>query len=150
MSIEVRPATATDVPALLRLYEQLADGFGWRPVDEAEAGRVLGVISHQPGRTLLTAMLDRRIAGTADLLIVGPGITHHGRPWAVLSNVAVDGDLRRRGVGRALMEHAARQARDAGCYKLELTSDRRRTDAHAFYRSVGFRASALAFRRYLD
>lgn len=150
MSIEVRAAIATDLPSLLRLYEQLADGFGWHSVGEAAAEAMLEEIASQPGRTLLTATFDGEVAGTADLVVVGPNITHAGRPWAMVSNVAVDARFRRLGLGRALMEEAARRARGARCYKLELTSDRRRAEAHAFYRSIGFQASALGFRRYLD
>ena len=48
------------------------------------------------------------------------------------------------------MEDVTRRAREAGCYKLQLLSSRRRTQAHAFYQALGFEASAQGFRIYLD
>lgn len=45
---------------------------------------------------------------------------------------------RDRGVDAALVKSAETFAREHGCQFLEVTSNRRRKDAHAFYRSVGF------------
>jgi GNAT superfamily N-acetyltransferase len=47
-----------------------------------------------------------------------------------------------------LMDYAISRAREAGCHKLVLTSDKRRRRAHQFYRSLGFRPSAHGFRLY--
>ena len=35
------------------------------------------------------------------------------------------------------------------CYKVQLLSNSRRTDAHVFYESLGFERSAEGFRRHL-
>jgi len=154
MSVEVRRAVAADLPALLHLYEQLADGLGSGPdappVSPAEAEAAFANLLSQPQRTLLTATLDGAVAATADLLVVTPNLTHEGRPWAIVEHVVVEHRARRRGVGRALMEDVTRRAREAGCYKLQLLSSRRRTQAHAFYQALGFEASAQGFRIYLD
>jgi ribosomal protein S18 acetylase RimI-like enzyme len=151
MSVEVRPATIADVPALLDLYQQLADGFGAGPeLSVAEGEAIFREIATQPDRTLLTATVDGVVAGTVDLLVVRPSLTHHGRPSAVLENVVVGRDFRRLGVGRALMEEAARRAREAGCHRLQLLSRMQRTEAHAFYRAIGMEASAQGFRLNFD
>jgi len=44
-----------------------------------------------------------------------------------------------------MMAHAMQQARDAGCYKLALSSNVCRKDAHAFYESLGFAQHGLSF-----
>ena len=46
--------------------------------------------------------------------------------------MAVDAGVRRRGVGRALMEHVENAARAAGIKHIMLTSGFARTGAHAF------------------
>ncbi|WP_335622404.1 GNAT family N-acetyltransferase [Acidovorax carolinensis] len=49
------------------------------------------------------------------------------------------------GIGRQMMAHAVHQARDAGCYKLALSSNAKRVAAHAFYESLGFARHGLSF-----
>ena len=99
-----------------------------------------------PNRTLLVAEDRGEFAvGTADVLVV-PNLTHDGAPWALVENVVVDPQWRRRGVGRALLRHAVRVADDAGCYKLQLTSSNHRDGAHRFYERLGFTATSTGFR----
>ena len=45
------------------------------------------------------------------------------------------------GIGRAMMAHALEECRKAGCYKLALSSNVQRANAHRFYESLGFTAS---------
>ncbi len=89
------------------------------------------------------------MAGTADVLVVR-NLTHHARPWAIVENVVVAGNVRREGIGRALMEHLVAVARSAGCYKIQLLSGKQRADAHSFYRSLGFDAAAEGFKLFLE
>jgi GNAT superfamily N-acetyltransferase len=110
---------------------------------------VLAEILADPRRELTVAELDGRIVGTADLLVV-PNLNHHSQPWAIVENVVVADAARRKGVGRALMEHLIALARDAGCCKLQLLSGKHRAPAHALYRSVGLEAVAEGFKIYFD
>jgi GNAT superfamily N-acetyltransferase len=68
-----------------------------------------------------------------------------GKPLAVVENVVVDRHQQGRGIGRQLMAHAKEQASAAGCYKLALSSNRKRHAAHAFYESIGFDQHGLSF-----
>jgi ribosomal protein S18 acetylase RimI-like enzyme len=148
-AVLVRPATPDDLAEILRLYRQLTDED--TPVllpDSDRASSVLDAMAAQSGRQMLVAESGRQISGTADLLIV-PNLTHGGAPWAVIENVVVDEGARRHGVGRALMADLVLRCTQAGCYKMQLLSNKRRTVAHEFYRSVGFEAMAEGFRRYL-
>jgi len=43
------------------------------------------------------------------------------------------------------MNHAMTQARAVGCYKLTLSSNLRRTEAHAFYDALGFERHVYSF-----
>jgi GNAT superfamily N-acetyltransferase len=64
----------------------------------------------------------------------------------VVESVAVAPDLQGEGVGRAMMAHAREVCRRAGCYKMALSSNLRRSGAHAFYEALGFERHGYSFR----
>jgi GNAT superfamily N-acetyltransferase len=82
-------------------------------------------------------------------LIIVPNLTHGGLPWAGVENVMVDASYRRKGIGKLLMDYALAEAKKAGCYKIQLISDKSRTEAHKFYEAIGYNASGHGFRMYL-
>ena len=145
---DVRSVHPDDVPELLALYVELADG-GHAPADPGTATGVLEEILADPARTLVVATLDGRLVGTADVLVVA-NLTHGGAPWAIVENVVVARSSRRQGVGEAVMRRVVELARDAGCYKVQLVSGKRRGQAHLFYESLGFEHVAAGFKLYLD
>jgi ribosomal protein S18 acetylase RimI-like enzyme len=149
--VEVRPIRVEDAASLHQLYRELADDrTDAQPAGVDLARELLTEIVTQPNRRLLVAEVDGgQVAGTVDVLMV-TNLTHHGRPWAVVENVIVAEGHRRRGIGRALLQQAMGHARRAGCYKVQLTSGKHRTEAHAFYRSLGFEAVAEGFKTYFD
>lgn len=61
------------------------------------------------------------VVGGATLLIE-PKFTHQCRSVAHVEDVVVDQSVRRRGIGRLLVEHVVEQARLAGCRKILLSS----------------------------
>ena len=73
-------------------------------------------------------------------------ITRKGTPYAIIENVVVDEAARGQRHGEALVEQAVEEARRAGCYKVSLTSNKRRSDAHRFWKRLGFVQTHEAFR----
>jgi len=147
----VRTATEKDIPRILELYRQLAFNPppAGAPVPSMEEyRRVFNKMSAVPGYRLLVAEEDGEILGTTVLVIL-PGFTHGVSPFAVVEYVVVDEQYRRRGIGKLLMDYVIARSKEAGCYKIMLTSDKRRDQAHQFYESLGFEASAHGFRLYL-
>ena len=149
-AVTVRVAGPGDLPALLDLYRQLADDRPESlPGPPDVAGPVLAEILAEPGRALIVAVAAGAVVGTADMVVVA-NLTHGAHPWVIVENVVVDETVRGTGVGKALMAEVVDRARAAGAYKIQLLSRTHRTEAHAFYRSLGFGSSAVGFRRYLD
>jgi GNAT superfamily N-acetyltransferase len=148
--LTVRAARHGDLDALLSLYGELAGSReAAAPAGRSESEAVVGRILADDSRHLVVASIDGEVVGSADMLLV-PNLTHHGKPWAIVENVIVAPGRRRTGVGRRVMEHLLGVAAAAGCYKVQLLSDERRTEAHGFYRSLGFREAAKGFKRYLE
>jgi GNAT superfamily N-acetyltransferase len=146
----VRTATEKDIPRILELYEQLSmttPAPGTLPPDPEECRAAFSKMAAIPGYSLLVAEEGKEILGTTVLVIL-PGLAHDVSPFAVVEYVVVDEKHRRRGIGKLLMDDVIERAKEAGCYKIMLTSDNRREEAHDFYRSLGFEASAHGFRLY--
>lgn len=147
--VMIRQATEQDIPRILELYRELAITTSeveltWSPSPD-DYRRVLAEICAAPGHELLVVEDQGQVVGTMVLLIV-PNLSHGACPWALVENLVIGHEQRRRGLGRLLMDYAIGRARDAGCYRIVLSSDKRRREAHRFYRSLGFEASAHGFR----
>jgi ribosomal protein S18 acetylase RimI-like enzyme len=148
---KIRKATKRDVPRLVDLMRGLtlttskAESKGVSTLGEYE--KVFEKIQRDPNRTLFVAEHDGEVVGAADLLIA-PNLSHRGLPWAVMENVIVDERMRRKGIARELVQHLVNVAKKSGCYKIGLSSDKRRTAAHRLYKSLGFDQYGLSFRIY--
>lgn len=147
----IRAATEEDIPRILELYEELVITTSEieqnRDSSLDDSLRVYTQIQAMPGHELLVAEDEGEVVGSVVLLIV-PNLSHRASPWAIIENVIVTQKYRRQGVGRQLMEYAVARAQEAGCYVIELSSNRTRHEAHQFYESLGFEASAHGFRLY--
>ncbi len=82
-------------------------------------------------------------------VIVFTHLQHRGAKCAEVESVHVRADLRSRGFGEQLMRAAESWARDRGCYRLQLTSNVARHDAHRFYERMGYSASHKGFKKSL-
>jgi ribosomal protein S18 acetylase RimI-like enzyme len=130
----IRPATAADEPALRAL-----DRASWStvstptpPLPPDHEFEIDGV---------LVAELADGIAGYVKLGLYLP--LESARHVLEVKGLAVSPAHRRRGVGRALMEAAIRQARLAGARKLTLRVLSHNADARALYARSGFEVEGV-------
>lgn len=84
-------------------------------------------------------------AGTLQLTFI-PGLSRGGAKRLVVEGVRVHSGTRGSGLGAALMEWAQEQGRSRGATLVQLTSDKRRTDAHRFYERLGYEATHEGFK----
>ncbi|MFB9687403.1 GNAT family N-acetyltransferase [Amycolatopsis plumensis] len=147
MTITTRLASEADVPALLALFRELHPDDP--PPTAPATTAAWRAIAAQSGRAILVAESGGAVIGTVDCATL-PNLTRGARPFMLVENVVVAARHRRSGVGAALMEAAFAAARQAHCYKVQLLSRASREAAHAFYESLGFRATAQGYRVYLD
>jgi GNAT superfamily N-acetyltransferase len=97
-------------------------------------------IERDPRNELLVAEDAGTVVGVLQLTYI-PGLTYQGGERAQIEGVRVAASHRGRGVGREMIEWAIERARTRGCRLVQLTTDKRRADAHRFYESLGFVAS---------
>jgi GNAT superfamily N-acetyltransferase len=142
-SLLIERARYSDLPAILQLIEQpdMSPDIHLTPDGLAA---LFDSINANPWHELYTVRQENEIVGTFSLLFV-QHIAHNGGRSLVVEDVVIKTELQGKGIGRYIMEFAITRGRDLGCYKLILSSDDKRTDAHSFYETLGFRKHGVSF-----
>jgi len=137
------------VPRLVELLElgALVDGKEDATARPSYA-TALEEIRSTSGCDVLVAETDGEVVGTCQL-IVFRHIQAQGGRCAEIESMHVHPEHRGRGVGSQLLAAAVDGARAAGCYRVQLTSNRQRQDAHRFYEREGFTPSHVGFKLLL-
>lgn len=135
----IRPATAVDAPRVAPLFDAYRQFYG-RPSDPGAA----------------RAFLEERLARGESVVLVAFRTPEPGAPAAgfaqlypsfssialgrivVLNDLFVAPEHRGAGVARALVQAAARAAREAGAVRLDLSTQHGNAPARRLYESLGF------------
>ena len=133
--MEIRKIKPDEREGLLALYHLLhPDDI---PPEEEKLESVWKAVCAGDRVQCFVAAENGGIVGSCMLAVV-PNLTRGCRPYALIENVVVRQDCRRRGIGRALIERALVHAWEHRCYKVMLMSEADNASAHRFYRSCGF------------
>jgi GNAT superfamily N-acetyltransferase len=147
-NISIREARESDLVRILEVYREA--GIESEPAfTPEEASAQLAWFKRYPSYRVFVAEVGSEIAGTYELLIMD-NLDKRGRRSGIVEVVAVAPRYQGSGVGRAMMQHAMRQCHAAGCYKLVVSSNLKRTEAHAFYRTLGFKRHGYSFHVTLN
>jgi GNAT superfamily N-acetyltransferase len=136
-------ATQYDLSDVLKLYAQ-QDIDNGDILTLKEANTIYSKFSKYPNYMLYIAKIDESIVGTFSLLIMD-NIAHQGRPSAIIEDIVVDIKYRYQGIGREMLKHAMETSKKNGCYKLALSSNLKREQAHAFYERLGLKKHGYSF-----
>jgi GNAT superfamily N-acetyltransferase len=149
----IRRALEADLPVVICLFATPDEGNAKRedlgpplPPCYAEA---LARIAGDPDNALMVAELDGVVVGAFHLTII-QYVANRGGRVAQIENVIVDPTVRGRGIGEAMMRWAIDEARQRGCFRVQLTSNKVRKRAHRFYARLGFVASHEGMKLLLD
>ena len=134
---EVRAARRADAKALDKLIGLLGAEF-----DTAGLTRRLAALLRTDASPLV-ATLGPDVIGLCGLHVM-PAL-HRDRPVGRINLLVVAEEARGLGVGRMLVEASIERLRALGCGVLEVTSNDRLTEAHAFYRHLGFEQTSRRF-----
>ena len=136
MSLSIREGERTDVPLIAELirglarYERLED-----QVSMTEARLYATLFGSRRYAETLIAELDGEAVGFA--LFFHNYSTFLGQPGIYLEDLFVKPELRGRGIGKGLLAHLARLAKERGCGRVEWAVLDWNTPSIQFYRSIG-------------
>lgn len=150
--MKFRVATAADLPEIVRL---LADdhlgGSRERYTDPLppDYGIAFAGLQKIGAEVILAEDESGKVIGCLQLLVL-PGLGSLGKRRAQIEAVRIESALRGKGLGSELIRHAVRRAKERGCKMVQLTSDNSRQGAHRLYERLGFKASHVGMKLYLD
>jgi glucosamine-phosphate N-acetyltransferase len=98
---------------------------------------------NNPFYHIFVAEIERKIVGAATL-IVEKKFIHKGELAGRIEDVAVRPAWQRKGIGSQLIKAALETAKEAGCYKVTLSTSR--FENIPFYEKLGFRRHGLTMR----
>ncbi len=132
----VRHAAESDIPELARLFTVLghptsAEALAERWPAWVASGNIALVVAADDGTLLGVITLCQTV------------VMHRPAPVGRITSLVIDVPARGKGLGRALVAAAENLLTQAGCGLLEITSNSRRLDAHAFYESLGYERTSI-------
>lgn len=146
--IVIRLATVDDAATLVALLAEMDE-----PGEQSEnmarlsiegARDIVARMASYPNFRVFLIFYDGIAVGTFSLLIFC-SLAHDGSEQAVLDAVVISRHSRGQGIGSAMLKHACKIAADDGCYKIALSSNLKRMDAHRFYETYGFQQHGISF-----
>lgn len=140
----IREATKKDLQEIQELLGGMDNESALEP---EEAADIWNRINQYPYYKVFVAEDEfhgNKVVGTFCLIILD-NLGHRGAKLAVVENVIVSHKLRGQGVGHQMMAYAMEMAKEENCYKIMLSSNKKRILAHKFYKKIGFKQHGISF-----
>lgn len=157
MSAPIRPATASDIPAITAIYAHAVRNgtasFELEPPDESEMTRRFQALI-EGGYPYVVAEVDGAVAGYA---YAGPYRPRPAYRWSVEDSVYVASHMHRRGIGGVLLGALIAEAERRGFRQMvAVIGDSAQVPSIALHHALGFRLIGTVehvgfkFGRWLD
>jgi ribosomal protein S18 acetylase RimI-like enzyme len=138
----IRQANQKDATDIIRLLIQL--GYSSLSVEQVSAKIAR---YDRDGYKLLVCEIDNNAIGFISLHWYD--IFHSVGFMGRITAFCVDEQFRSRGIGKQLLTHAEKIFMEAGCTKLEVSSNARRTQTHDFYLRAAYIEDSRRFVKYI-
>ncbi len=145
--ISFRTARADELPAIVALLSDDVLGKAREAAGALPPGyrAAFDAIAADPNQMPVVAVEGEAVIGTMQLSFL-PGISRQGAWRGQIEAVRIAADRRSGGLGQRMIEWAIERCRARGCQHVQLTTDKRRTDAHRFYDKLGFESSHFGYK----
>jgi len=138
---KLRDAKPGDAGRLVELIHELGHEIG-----EKAARRNIATLK-KLGEAPIVVTLDKKVVG---MIGIHRMVTiHRDAPVGRIPVLVVAKEAKGLGLGRMLVDAAEQWCRKKGCKLIEVTSNDRRADAHAFYRHMGYERTSIRFWKKL-
>jgi GNAT superfamily N-acetyltransferase len=148
MAVSFRDASRDDVAAIVAMLADDPLGQSREAQDPAPYLAAFDEIAANPMHQLIVGEIDGKIVATCQLTLLA-GLSRQGAKRALVEAVRVAAPQRGQRIGEALMAEAEARARAAGASVIQLTTDKTRLRAHAFYDRLGYSPSHLGYKKPL-
>ncbi len=146
--LEARPALESDLPAILDLLAddvlgQQREQIG--PPIPAHYHTAFAAIKADKNQLLAVFEYHDTLVGCLQLSFI-PGLSRQGMWRGQIEAVRISATHRSKGFGTEMIGWAVEECRARNCGLVQLTSDKTRAKAVAFYQSLGFQPSHEGFK----
>ena len=136
-----RKATKKDVPFIVQLIADdelgnLRENYQ-EPLPESYIKAFENINADSTQELIVIENEAQKIVGTLQLSFI-QYLTYQGGIRAQIEAVRIHKDLRGKGLGKQLFEWAINRAKQRKAHVLQLTTDKKRPEALAFYKRLGF------------
>jgi GNAT superfamily N-acetyltransferase len=140
-----KPKLRAAKPGDAKRLSALLDYLG-HPISEKSVRKNLAALARRK-ETPLVATLDKQVVG---LVGIHTMVTvHRDAPVGRIPVLVVAREAQGHGIGKMLVAEAEWLLKKAGCKIVEVTSNDRRAEAHAFYRHMGYERTSIRFMKKL-
>lgn len=146
--IRWRPATRADVPDVVGLLADDVLGAAREAADLSPYLAAFDAMQAEGNNTLIVGEQGGFVVATYQITFIS-GLSLRATRRALVESVRVAAALRGQGIGADLMADAETRARAAGCGLIQLTTNRDRARAHAFYVAQGYQPTHIGFKKPL-
>lgn len=139
---QVSIATLAEIDELVHLLNVLfTQDIEFEPDYAKQKAGVEQIINNPEIGEILVMKADGKVVGMVSLLYSIS--TALGGKVAILEDMVIDKDFRRKGLGKELLQEAIAFAQKRGCLRLTLLTDYDNEAAIRFYQSAGFSLSKM-------
>lgn len=148
----IRVATKTDVQAIVEMIANdklgsLREDYR-KPLPENYFAAFQNIANDPNQELVVIEDVNLKVIGTMQLSFI-QYLTYQGGIRAQIEAVRVHKDYRGKGIGKKLFKWAITRAKEKKAHVVQLTTDKKRTDAVAFYEKLGFKASHEGMKLHL-
>jgi len=142
LNIEIRTATTKDSGELVRLADELIHLDDW-----SNREVMLNNSIQDPNCKIFVAEADEKIVGVIEMRVFSDFV--EGSPIAIITNLIVEKNYRKLGIGSKLMERAIEDAEKQNAIEIHVWTEFDNQQAIKLYTEHGFKKRAILLEKEL-